>query len=109
MDAEQKIINTSLINSMASPIKHTCPEIDKYIKCIKQAIYKDRDLKNMDEKDLYDAASDMSSELENCIEYLEDLRKSNACLREWGEELDKELQDAATEMDNMEQKINNLV
>mgnify|MGYP000013396572 CR=1 FL=1 len=31
------------------PIKHTCPDIDKYIKWIKFEIVKDRDLKNMNE------------------------------------------------------------
>ena len=66
------------------PIKHTCPDIDKYIKWIKMTIVKDRDLKNMDEKELFDAASSMASELDNCIWYLEELRKSNDTLRCWG-------------------------
>ena len=72
------------------PIKHTCPDIDKYIKLIKMEIVKDRDLRNMDEKELFDAASSMASELDNCIGYLEELRKSNDILRRWGiEEADK--------------------
>jgi hypothetical protein len=72
------------------PIKHTCPDIDKYIKFIKMTIVKDRDLKNMDEKELFDAASSMASELDNCIDYLEELRKSNDTLRCWGiEEADR--------------------
>ena len=66
------------------PIKHTCPDIDKYIKWIKMQIVKDRDLKNMDEKELFDVASSMSSELEECIDRLEELRKSNDTLRQWG-------------------------
>ena len=66
------------------PIKHTCPDIDKYIKWIKFEIVKDRDLKNMDEKELFDAASSMSSQLESCIDYLEEMRKSNETLRNWG-------------------------
>jgi len=66
------------------PIKHTCPDIDKYIKWIKMTIVKDRDLKNMDEKELFDASSSMASELDNCIGYLEELRKSNDTLRCWG-------------------------
>jgi len=72
------------------PIRHTCPDIDKYIKWIKMTIVKDRDLKNMDEKELFDAASSMASELDNCIGYLEELRKSNDKLRCWGiEEADR--------------------
>ena len=35
------------------PIKHTCPDIDKYIKWINSDIEQDRYLKNMDEKDLF--------------------------------------------------------
>ena len=66
------------------PIKHTCPDIDKYIKWIKQVIVKDRDLKNMDEASLFDAASSMASTLDDCIGYLEELRKSNDTLRCWG-------------------------
>ena len=66
------------------PIKHTCPDIDKYIKWIKFEIVKDRDLKNFSEQELFDAASSMSSQLESCIEYLEELRNSNNILRQWG-------------------------
>ena len=72
------------------PIKHTCPDIDKYIRYIKMTIVQDRDLKNMDEKEIFDAASSMASELENCIGYLEELRGSNDTLRLWGiEEAEK--------------------
>ena len=66
------------------PIKHTCPDIDKYIKWIKMEIVKDRDLKNMDKKELFEVASSMSSKLEECIGHLEELRKSNDTLRQWG-------------------------
>lgn len=66
------------------PIPHTCPDIDKYIKWIKMEIWKDRDLKNLSESDLFDAASRMSSTLDDCIGYLEELRKSNDTLRKWG-------------------------
>jgi len=76
------------------PIKHTCPDIDKYIKWIKMEIVKDRDLKNMNEKELYESASSMSSQLEACIDYLEDLRRSNDTLRVWGIE-------EATEVDRL--------
>lgn len=72
------------------PIKHTCPDIDKYIRCIKNVIVSDRDLLRSSEEELLEAARDMASELENCIGYLEELRKSNSTLREWGiEEAEK--------------------
>ena len=66
------------------PIKHTCPEIDKYIKSIKFALFKERELEKLSEEELMDAATTMSSELEYCIEYLEELRRSNDTLRRWG-------------------------
>lgn len=70
-----------------APIKHTCPEIDRYIKFIKQAIYKDSQLRSLNESELFKVASDMSTELEACIDYLESMRESNKILRDWGEEL----------------------
>lgn len=66
------------------PIKHTCPEIDKYIKSIKMEIYRESDLKRMDEENLRDIALSMNSELERCIDYLESLRTANDILRQWG-------------------------
>jgi hypothetical protein len=66
------------------PIKHTCPDIDNYIRWTKNEIVKDNYLKNLDEKELFDAASSMSNQLYNCIDYLENLRKSNDTLRCWG-------------------------
>jgi FtsZ-binding cell division protein ZapB len=66
------------------PIKHTCPDINRYIKAIKQAIYTDGQLKGMEYNELSDVASRMASELESCIDYLEELRESNYQLREWG-------------------------
>lgn len=66
------------------PIQHTCPDIDRHIKYIQQSIVKVRDLKNMNQQELYSAAADMSTELESCIDYLENLRRSNHELRSWG-------------------------
>lgn len=91
---------------MAAPVKHTCPDIDKYIKWIKQCICKDRDLKNMNEQDLLETAQAMNSQLEECIGYLEQLRSSNGELRDWGEGLDNELEEAANKIYEFE---NNLV
>lgn len=80
------------------PVKHTCPDIDRYIKYIKAAIVEDRDLKYLKEDDLRNAASSMASELYDCIGYLEELRKSNNELRGWGIE-------EAERVDELEYKI----
>lgn len=72
------------------PIKHTCPDIDRMIKYIKMVMVEDRYLKNMEQSELYDTASSMNSQLEDCIDFLEQMRKSNDTLRCWGiEEADK--------------------
>ncbi len=54
----------------------------------------------MSEKELFDAASSMSSQLESCIDYLNELRDSNHVLREWGIE-------EANKVDNLEQELPN--
>jgi len=87
------------------PIKHTCPDIDKYIKFIKMEIVKDRDLKNMDEKELFDAASSMSSKLEECIDHLEELRESNDTLRQWGIEEARNVDDLEAKVYELESKL----
>jgi hypothetical protein len=72
------------------PVKHSCPEIDGYIKSIKRALTEERYLKGLEFDDLFQAASDMSYELYQCIDYLESLRNSNDTLRQWGiEEAEK--------------------
>jgi len=87
---------------MAAPVKHTCPDIDKYIKWIKMCICKERDIKNMTEEELRDTCSAMNSQLEECIDYLEQLRSANGELRDWGEGLDKELEEAANRIYDLE-------
>ena len=61
-------------------------------------IVSDRNLRNMDEKDLFDTASSMTIQLENCIGYLEELRIANHTLRAWGIE-------EAEQFDKLEEKI----
>jgi len=87
---------------MAAPVKHTCPDIDKYIKWIQMSICKKRDIKTMTEEELRDTCSAMNSQLEECIDYLEQLRSANGELRDWGEGLDKELEEAANRIYDLE-------
>ena len=90
---------------MAAPIKNTCPDIDKYIQWIKQALVKERYLQGYSEKEVFDAAVAMANELEECIGYLENMRTSNGELRDWGTGLEEELHQAATEISNLEDKV----
>jgi hypothetical protein len=65
---------------------------------------KERDLDNMEKQDLYTAAVDMSSQLESCIEYLEELRSSNKTLRDWGNDLVADLEEMETEIKALESR-----
>lgn len=78
------------------PVKHSCPEIDKYIRNIKGTLgyrsssYTRRYLQSLNQEDLLSYAEDMAYELERCIDYLESVRVSNDALRQWGiEEAEK--------------------
>lgn len=91
---------------MAAPVKHTCPEIDKYIRSIKDVMVRnDRTLMQMSEDDIRDTAIQMNNELHDCIEYLESLRQSNEELRNWGEELDGNLSSAAEEINELSERL----
>jgi archaellum component FlaC len=70
---------------MAAPVKHTCPDIDKVIKSINDLLeiakkWEDESYYNEVEYYLYDIP-----------DKLEKLRDSNSSLRDWGEEIEKEL------------------
>lgn len=78
---------------MSAPVRHTCPDIDKVIKCIKQAQKaadngKDKSQSDTDEYGLFDEILDNLYRLED---RLEELRSSNDELRSWGEDLEKDL------------------
>lgn len=83
---------------MSAPVKHTCPDIDKAQKKLKSVM---RSLAELDWED----KNYTISELDDVDDALEDLRKSNDALRQWGEELDKELEEAANTISNLETEL----
>lgn len=93
------------MNHPREPIKHTCPDIDRYIKWIKMEIVKERDLKGMSLEDLLETASSMSGKLEECIDHLEELRKSNETLRKWGIEEATNADEFSDELEILTKKI----
>lgn len=71
---------------MSAPVRHTCPNIDKALKCIKQAWAEIKDA--IDEKQTLNS---IECELDMAADILEDLRNDNGSLRLWGHELEDEI------------------
>jgi hypothetical protein len=90
------------------PVKHTCPDIDRYIGYIKMVTMRDRDLRNLNEEDLLETAMAMNAELQDCIEYFEELRSSNSSLREWGAEEAERVDILEGKIDDLEEQIGDL-
>jgi hypothetical protein len=67
------------------PIKHTCPDIDKLIKGQSEIM---KLIKNYQKIDDIDEFKDIISDIENILwdfeSKLEELRRSNDALRDWG-------------------------
>lgn len=83
---------------MKAPVGHTCPDIDKAIKIIQSA----QKLFNQLDKQGIDDCYYESSCLDDAIDLLEDLRKSNDALRSWGYGLDEELDKAWDRISELE-------
>lgn len=79
---------------MSAPVKNTCPDIDRAIKkldCI-QRIAKDG-MKRFDRlSDEHQMFKDIEWDIDEIIQTFENLRKANAALREWGEQLETEVE-----------------
>lgn len=94
---------------MAAPVKHTCPDIDKCIKNIRFAIKIAKqgagkvDLEN--DSHLDDYFSDIINYIEDAESILENLRKANDALREWGEDLQSEVENMAYKLSEIENKL----
>lgn len=85
---------------MAAPVPHTCPDIDKVIKELKNIQKHAKDgmkLTNKsgdDQYDHYQRYKDIEWDIDDLTTKMEELRKANAALREWGEGLEEELKQA---------------
>jgi uncharacterized coiled-coil DUF342 family protein len=90
------------------PIKNTCPIIDKYIQTIKGEIVDTRYLDGMDVDELREIISSMSSQLNECIDYLEEMRTANSVLRGWGNDEASRADEAENKVYELEDKISEL-
>lgn len=85
---------------MAAPIKPTCPDINRALKHLDRAI-----LELNGEIENPKVEKSIIYEIEQAANYFEELRKSNDQLRNWGEDLENQLQTAAEEINSLENRL----
>ena len=85
---------------MAAPVKNTCPDIDRAIKHLKTAIAEIADI--VEDKDHFRS---IFYEIDSAIGYFEELRSANDSLRQWGLQLEEELQCAADTINDLETEL----
>ena len=81
-----------------APIGNTCPKIDTVIRFLEKI---DWDLDNEDEKYLDD-------ECKEIVEVMEEIRRANQTLREWGNATCVERDEREEERDYLEKQVKNL-
>ena len=92
---------------MAVPVKHTCPDIDKVIRQLKdiQAEAKDGMHEHERGSDDHHRYKDIEWFIDSIVDQLEDLRKSNSMLKDWGETLEAEKSDLEGKIYELEQRL----
>lgn len=92
---------------MSAPVKNTCPDIDKLIiKIIDIGKTSKEGMKHTDaSEDNYQRFKDCEWFIDDIVSGLEDLRKANASLREWGEGLEGELHESAQIISDLENQL----
>lgn len=75
------------MNKFKEPVPHTCPDIDKALKILKQS-YKQIEGVCEDKRDAWS----INGDLEDIEKILEDVRNANDELRDWGKRLASELE-----------------
>lgn len=92
---------------MSAPVKNTCPDIDKAIEYIQKAMKAAKEGRRE-----FPAADiefyDIYSYLDGCEHLLNDLRKANSALRDWGYELEKAVKKQEVQLSGLEAQIENL-
>lgn len=88
---------------MPATVKHTCPDIDKIIASIRYVLKVCKD-GSKDQPDAADYFDDIASEID-VERTLEELRRSNSSLREWGEEMEAEKDRYESECDDLREQL----
>ena len=89
---------------MSAPVKNTCPDIDKVIASLRAAV-KSAQKGRKEYPDADDYFWDILYEIEGLEGRLDDLRKDNSSLRDWGHSLDEQLREAAQVISDLETQL----
>lgn len=81
------------MSSRKCPVKHTCPDIDNAISKLDTII---------------SMCSDIIYEAKGTTDELEYIRSQNSSLRDWGEELSNEISDLESQIEELQDKLNNI-
>lgn len=98
---------------MSAPIRYTCPDIDKVIEHIGDALIYISEAR--DDVDGCNVLSEVFGKLDNAVDKLVDLedemeklRKANDTLRSWGEEQEAQCEEYETEIATLKEEIESL-
>jgi chromosome segregation ATPase len=86
---------------MGAPVPHTCPVINGAQKDI-ESLIKELDKFTPETGDIESLIQNVIWVLDNNYSTLEDMRKSNGALRDWGTELEEEVSALKNEIDRLE-------
>jgi hypothetical protein len=95
---------------MPAPIGHTCPDIDKVVKRLRDIQDEAKAGMYEHERDStdYQRYKDIEWFIDSMVDGLEDLRKGNSALRDWGEGLEGQVSALEDKIYWLEQEIENM-
>lgn len=88
------------------PIGNTCPDIDKMQRAIKNV--SPYNIAYIEDEDLRDLCENLYECLNDCSNFLEDMRSSNSTLRNWGNEEAARVDELEQENDELNSKLDDL-
>lgn len=93
---------------MSAPVKYTCPDIDRIKESISDIVKQMSQTDTAERETLSDWIDTLYSIAGGRRCDLEDLRSANSSLRDWGEDLEKEVEELKDEKYQLELKVESL-